>query len=315
MRTEKSVLISLFLPVCCVLAMFACGDLQGQELPAGSKFRDCDQCPEMIVIPAGSFLMGSTTEAAADAAEQPQHEVSIANAFAVSRTEITFAQWDACAAADICLQADDGGNGRGNLPVVNVSWQGAQAYVGWLNSITGEHYRLLSEAEFEYATRAGTTTPWFWGDAGSSGKACEYANLFDKSGGQANPDSSSPALDCDDGYARSAPVGTYKPNPFGLSDITGNVSEWVADCYQEGYVDAPDDGSVRKPEPPCEKKFEGICMDKFDSAEAGGECKQRVVRGGSWADGESAARAASRTALDVGARNDRVGFRVARDLD
>ena len=315
MRTEKSVLISLFLHLLCVLVMLVGNDAQGQQLPGGSQFRDCEQCPEMIVIPAGSFLMGSRSGEAGRADEQPQHEVSIAYAFAVSRTEITFAQWGACAAADICLQGGDGGRGVGDLPLVNVSWEGALAYVGWLNSITGEHYRLLSEAEFEYAARGGTTTPWFWGNVGDSAKACEFANLFDKTGEQAHPDFSSPAIDCNDGYAQSAPVGSYKPNPFGLADIIGNVSEWVADCYEKGYVDAPDNGSVRKVEPPCEKKFEGICMDKFDSAAAGGECKERVVRGGSWADGASAARAASRMGQGTGVMNDRTGFRVARELD
>ena len=320
MKTERSVLFSLFLPLCSVLAIsilaiFGHNDARGQELPGGSKFRDCDKCPEMIVIPAGTFLMGSPSEAAARADEQPQHEVSIAYAFAVSRTEITFDQWNACSDADICLKGGDSGHGRGDLPVFNVSWNDAQAYVGWLNAITGKHYRLLSESEFEYATRAGTTTPWFWGNAGASGKACEFANLFDKAGKQANPDSSSTAVDCDDGYAQSAPVGTYKPNPFGLADITGNVGEWVEDCYEAGYDDAPNDGSVRKREPPCEKKFEGICMDKFDSAAASGECEERVVRGGSWADGVSAARAAYRLAQGVGVRNERIGFRIARDLE
>jgi formylglycine-generating enzyme required for sulfatase activity len=314
MKTEKSALFRSFLLLCCVLVVFGHNHAQGQELPAGSSFRDCAQCPEMIVIPAGAFLMGSSSEDAANADEQPQHEVSIANAFAVSRTEITFDQWNACSAADICVQGGSGGHGRGDLPVSNVSWNDAQAYVGWLNATTGEHYRLLSEAEFEYATRAGTTTPWFWGNAGASGKACEFANLFDQAGKGANPDSSTPALDCDDGYAQGAPVGTYKANPFGLADITGNLSEWVEDCYEAGYTDAPDDGSVRKREPPCEKKFEGICMDKFDSAAASGECEQRVVRGGSWADALSAARAASRRAESVGVRNDRIGFRVARGL-
>jgi len=315
MKTQNSAFISLILPALAVISLLPGADARGQDLPGGATFRDCDQCPEMIVIPAGAFLMGSPAEESAHVDEQPQHEVSIANAFAVSTTEITFDQWDACTAADICPSASDDGHGRGKNPVINVSWNDAQAYVGWLHEITGEHYRLLSEAEFEYATRAGTTTPWFWGNAGASDKACEFANLYDQAGKQANPDFPGPALDCNDGYARSAPVGKYKPNPFGLFDISGNVREWVEDCYEKGYNGAPDDGSMRLPEePPCEKKFEGICMDHFDASALEGACKKRVVRGGAWSDGAASARSAFRYAEAGDVRNNQTGLRIARDL-
>ncbi|MGD8476717.1 MAG: formylglycine-generating enzyme family protein [Burkholderiales bacterium] len=317
MKTQNCALFSLILPVLVVLALLSCAVAQGQELPGGSKFRDCEQCPEMTVIPAGTFMMGSPPADDAHADEQPQHEVSIANAFAVSRTEITFEQWNACSAAGQCLQAGEDGRGQDNYPVINVSWNDAQVYVAWLREITGEHYRLLSEAEFEYATRAGSTTPWFWGDAGASGKACKFANLYDEAGKQAHPDFSWPVLDCNDGYAQSAPVAQFQPNPFGLQDTIGNVREWVEDCYQNGYKGAPTDGSVRAPAPrPCEKKFEGICMDQYENPDAAdGTCEKRVVRGGAWSDGAATARSAYRHAEAGDTRNDRMGFRVARDLD
>jgi formylglycine-generating enzyme required for sulfatase activity len=142
-----------------------------RALKAGDPFRECDKdCPWMIVVPAGKFMMGSPeTEAGRLAHEGPQHSVTIARPFAVSMFLVTFADWDACVAVGVCPReggAVDAGWGRGTRPVINVSWEHAQAYVKWLSEMTGKQYQLLSEAEWEYAARAGTTTPFYWGDDG-----------------------------------------------------------------------------------------------------------------------------------------------------
>ncbi len=317
MKTGKIVSFGYALPALVALA-FAGGDAFGQDEAPGTRFRDCDHCPEMVVIPAGEFVMGSPLAESGHTDEKPQHKVSIANNFAVSRTEVTFDQWDACTAAGRCPKADDEGYGRGNYPVINVSWNDAKAYVTWLSESTGKHYRLLSEAEYEYAARAGTTTPWFWGEAEASwgsSKACEYANLHDEAGKEAHPMYVWSHHKCNDGYGENAPTGNYQPNAFGLYDMLGNVREWVEDCHQEGYEGAPTDGSARPHGGTCEKKFEGICMDKYEKGESeSGACEKRVVRGGAWVDGASTARSAYRYAETGDFRNYQVGVRVARDL-
>jgi len=316
--TLASIYRSLFTLV--VLGMLPAAAALAQDKTPGSTFRDCDRCPEMVVIPGGEFVMGSSQQESGHTDEKPQHNVKIANNFAVSKTEVTFDQWDVCTEAGVCPKADDEGVGRGNFPVINVSWTDAKTYVAWLGKKTGARYRLLSEAEFEYAMRAGTTTPWFWGEAEASwgsGKACEFANLHDEAGKEAHPMYVWSHHKCNDGYAENAPTAHYKPNPFGLYDMNGNVREWVEDCHQEGYEGAPTDGSVRQIAAPCEKMFEGVCMDHFEGAAAGAHgaaCEKRVVRGGAWVDGGSTARSAYRYAEAEDFRNYQVGLRVARDL-
>ena len=324
MRTSIIASVGRSLAVFLVLAVLPAGYALAQGGAPGSTFRDCDHCPEMVVIPAGEFVMGSSMKESGHTDEKPQHKVRFANNFAVSKTEVTFDQWDACSAAGRCPKAEDDGYGRGNYPAINVSWKDAHGYVAWLSESSGQTYRLLSEAEFEYVSRAGTTTPWFWGEAEASwgsSKACEYANLHDEAGKEAHPMYVWSHHKCNDGYAENAPTGQYKPNPFGLHDVTGNVREWVEDCHQEGYEGAPTDGSVRAHGPACEKMWEGMCMDEVEGgtvkAAAGGEgaCEKRVVRGGAWVDGGSTARSAYRYAEAEDFRNYQVGFRVARDLD
>jgi formylglycine-generating enzyme required for sulfatase activity len=208
---------------------------------------------------------------------------------------VTFEQWDACTAAGRCPRAADDGYGRGSYPAINVSWTDAQGYVAWLSESTGKRYRLLSESEWEYAARAGTTTPWFWGpeeDSYGNRKACEYANTHDESGKEAHPMYVWSEHRCADGYAENAPTAKYKPNAFGLHDMLGNVREWVQDCHIEGYEGAPADGSARDASP----------------------CGARVVRGGAWVDGPSTSRSAYRYAEKEDFRNYQVGFRVAREL-
>jgi len=218
--------------------------------------------------------MGSPRAEGSDA-EGPQHKVTIARPFAVSRYEITFDEWDACVAAVGCKhKPSDEGWGRGKRPVINVSWDDAQAYVVWLSKKTGKKYRLLSEAEWEYAARAGTTTRYPWGDEPGSNRANFYGSGSQWSGKQ------------------TAPVGSFEPNAFGLYDMIGNVWEWVQDCHAERYSESIRDGSA------------------FETQ----NCGLRVVRGGSWGNGPEFARVANRSRSEPTVRGINHGFRLARTL-
>ena len=197
-------------------------------MAAGEVFRDCPSCPEMVVLPAGIFTMGSRDK------RSRYHPVTIAQPFAVGRYEVTFAEWDACVAQGGCkgYQPADNNWGRDRRPVINVSWEDVQDYLYWLDRKTGESYRLLSEAEWEYAVRAGTTADNYWGDSASS-EICAYANV------------SGQRFACAQGEREvTAPVGSFRPNPFGLYDMIGNVQEWTADCWNYTYDGAPADGSA-----------------------------------------------------------------------
>ena len=190
----------------------------------GRVFRDCAACPEMVVVPAGSFTMGSpASEKGRWDDEGPRHRVTIGYSLAVGVYEVTFAEWDACVRAGACgrYRPDDEGWGRGGRPVINVSWEDAREYVRWLSRETGAPYRLLSEAEWEYVARAGTETARYWGDSESG--QCLNANGDDDD------------VNCTDGYANTAPVGSFQPNTFGLYDVLGNVWEWTEDCWNRNY--------------------------------------------------------------------------------
>jgi len=229
----------------------------------------------MIIIPAGKFIMGSPeNELDRRASEGPQHEVTIAKAFAVSRFEVTFEEWEACVAAAACPQVTDHW-GRGEMPVINVSWGDAKQYVGWLSQLTRKEYRLLTEAEWEYAARAGATTRYSWGDDPSMGSA-----NCDGCGGHWK-------------LQQTAPVGSLKPNAFGLHDMHGNVWEWVEDSWHENYDGAPTDGSAWL---------------------RGGDPSYRIVRGGSWRNESEVVRAAVRVRRNINVRFDTLGFRIARTL-
>lgn len=248
-------------------------DLNGLAPPG---FRDCAECPEMIAIPAGSFMMGSpAAEPGRLSDEGPQRQVVIARPLAIGKYEVTFAEWDACVASGGCngYRPDDLGWGRDHRPVINVSWQDAQSYVQWLSRRSGHRYRLLSEAEWEYAARAGTTTARYWGDAIGDGHAVcgECGSQWDKK--------------------LTAPVGSFRPNPFGLHDMLGNVWEWTEDCYHDSYAGAPADGSARI---------------------SGAGCRLRVLRGGTWLIDPGDLRAAFRFRNGSGVRYPFAGFRVAR---
>ncbi len=254
---------------------------QVRALKPGDSFKECTgDCPEMIVIPAGSFAMGSPELRYGSLT--PQHTVTIAKPFAVSKYEVTFADWDACIAGGGCTtwNPNDSGWGRGNRPVIYVSSANAEQYVTWLSQVTGKSYRLLSEAEYEYAARGGMTTAYPWGD-----------DLQLKGAAMANCDGCGSKWDS----AQTAPVGSFPPNKFGLYDIAGNVWEWTQDCWHRNYKGAPTDGSAWL-------------------ADNGGDCSQRILRGGSWRDLPDALRPVVRTRLPSFYQYNALGFRVARAL-
>src|SRR5580704_15189955 len=182
----------------------------------GEIFRDCDDCPELVVVPPGDFVMGSNDTPY----EKPERTISIKRPFAIGRREVTFAEWDQCADAGACkYKPEDHGWGRGDRPVINVSWDDAKLYVGWLSQKTGQKYRLPSETEWEYAARAGTKTPFWWGkDAGSGHAQCDNCGSPIKQ--------------------QVVPVGSFRPNGFGLYDTAGNAAEWVEDCWNDNYRNA-----------------------------------------------------------------------------
>ena len=253
-----------------------------QELQPGTVFHDCDECPTMVVIPAGSFTQGSLeSEPQSSPNERPQREVSVP-AFAMGRTAVTFAEWDACVADGGCTHnPGDFGWGRANRPVINVSWNDAQQYVTWLSNKTGHDYRLPSESEWEYATRAGTTGRFNTGDCITTDQANFHGGF--------------PATGCPTGILRNQtlPVGSFSPNAFGLYDTHGNTWEWVQDCWNASYNGAPTNGS----------------------AWMSGDCSLAVLRGGSWGGAGGGLRSAARHRDTRGDRFIDVGFRVARSVE
>ena len=251
------------------------------SLEKGKTFQDCTDCPTMAVIPGGTFWMGSPEGQGQGKREQPQHQVTIAIGFAVSIHETTFDQWDTCVKYGDCRPGVNSGSWeRGKRPVINVTWNDAKTYTRWLSRMTGQNYRLLSEAEWEYAARAAKPesaetdqTLYFFGndDEAQLPKYAWYA----------------------DGKNRDPhEVGQLKPNPNGLYDIYGNVWEWVEDCFKEGYAPSQTDGKAWTAEP----------------------CGKHVMRGGSFRYRASMLRSAARGLDGVDTRDDDRGFRVARQL-
>jgi formylglycine-generating enzyme required for sulfatase activity len=230
----------------------------------------------MIVVPSGSFMMGAPPdEAAQDASAGPQHVVSFAKPFAVSRYQLTFDEWEACVAYGDCKAKEENGWGRGNRPVIFISWKDAKAYVAWLARMTSKPYRLLSEAEYEYVARAGAHTSYPWGeDIGNRNANCDGCGSR-----------------WDD--MQTAPVGSFPPNRFGVYDMAGNVWEWVEDCLHKDYKGAPNDGS---------------------SWIDGGICGTRVQRGGGWDSPIDLLRSFYRNWNATDNSDKDFGFRVARTL-
>ena len=271
----------------------------------GQTFRDCPECPEMVALPSGSFRMGClSNDGSCYPDEFPVHGVTIARPFALGVYEVTFAQWDACVAAGGCggRRPDDGGWGRGDRPVINVSWEDAQLYVQWLSRRTGHGYRLPSESEWEYAARSGTSTKYWWGD----GVGVSRANC-DGCGSRWDDRS-------------TAPVGSFAASPWGLHDMHGNVWEWVGDCWNHcwngSYEGAPADGSARNSED-CAILLRRLLQwlrPADGSARNSEDCTVRVLRGGSWKGKPRLLRSATRNWLNPGNRVNPGGFRVARTL-
>ena len=254
------------------------GQLEVELVPwsVGDVFRDCPSCPEMVVVPAGAFMMGSPASEGGGW-ERPRRRVEIARPFAMGVHEVTFAEWEACADDGGCgrRRPGDYGWGRGTRPVINVSWEDVQGYVAWLSRETGEEYRLPSEAEWEYAARAGTETRYSWGDEiGSNRASC--TGCGSRWDGE-----------------RTAPVGSLPPNAWGLYDMHGNVQEWTEDCWNDSYRGAPSDGS----------------------AWLSGNCGFRVLRGGGFYDLSVFLRSANRYWTGTGFGFSNVGFRVARTMN
>ncbi len=250
-----------------------------QALKPKDSFRECaseqgkDYCPEMVVIPAGSFVMGSPpTEKGRYITEGPQRRITIAQPFAVSKFELTFDEWDTCVAYGDCPQAWDFGWGRGQRPVIHVNWDDAQHYIAWLSRMTSKPYRLLTEAEYEYATRGDAQSAYPWGDdIGKNNANCNgCGSQWDNS--------------------QTAPVGSFAPNGFGLYDMVGNIWEWVEDCAHNNNDGAPTNGSAWT---------------------EGGNCNFHVVRGGSWDVTPVNVRSAVRYWLPE-VRGRGLGFRVGR---
>jgi formylglycine-generating enzyme required for sulfatase activity len=231
----------------------------------------------MVVIPAGWFRMGTAEKGYARSfREEPKHRVTITKPFAAGKFEVTFAEWRACVANGGCknYRSNDHGWGRGRRPVINVSWDDAKSYISWLSRKTGQNYRLLTESEWEYVARAGSTTRYSWGPEVDRNKA--------------NCDGCGSRWDS----RQTAPVGRFKANGFGLHDLLGNVSEWVEDCWNKTYRGAPSDGSA------------------WNS----GKCGRRVLRGGSWLDSYVDVRSAYRISNRFKTRFGTNGFRIAKTL-
>lgn len=281
--------------------------------------RDCPTCPEIVVVPSGSFPMGTPggdSEADADTGETPQVAVNIEKSFGLSKTEITTAQYGefvresgykpegGCRLWNDRWLDDPKADWRGtgqmkspkpNAPAVCVNWRDAQAYAMWLSAKTGRTYRLPSEAEWEYAARAGSTGPRPYPASSeeiSISYACENANVYDVTAQGAYP-FPYPFARCKDGFEDLAAVASFKPNAFGLYDMIGNVAEWVEDCYTASYFGRP----------PGQRAW------TWD-----GGCEARGLRGGSWASRPADARSAKRDNAAPGLRATTIGFRIARDL-
>lgn len=277
------------------------------------------QAPAMVVVPTGKFLMGSPDgETGHDPDEAPVHEVQVDKGFAMARSSVTIGQFrDFVRSSGYVPQSqtmgggsvydeqsgglrdetsvtwqDDyaGKPGQERLPVINVSWNDAKAYADWLSQRSGKKYRLPSEAEFEYALRAGSTTRYWWGDSNPNGRIENLTGGGDRSGSGRRWSNAFSGYK--DGYWGPAPVMSFTPNPFGLYDMGGNVSEWVADCWHDNYIRAP----------------------RTAEAWVNPGCTRRVIRGGSWGSAPDMVRSAYRQGAAADLRNARVGFRIVREL-
>jgi len=285
----RALTASIVLPLVFGIASALAEPLTATEergLKPKDSFKECETCPEVTVVPAGSFTMGSPESERAPnrySPEIPQHSVTFSRPFAVGKFAVTFAEWDACVADGGCngYRPSDQGWGRDRRPVINVSWNDAKAYVAWLSRKTGKTYRLLSEAEREYVTRAGTTTTFWWGSSMSPQQANYDGNYILNDGSSKG-----------EFREKTVPVDSFQSNPWGLYQVHGNVYDWVEDCWNRNYTGAPTDGS----------------------AWTSGDCSNRVLRGGSWTSFPRDLRSALRIGSATVDRGNQFGFRVGRTL-
>jgi formylglycine-generating enzyme required for sulfatase activity len=296
-----------------VLVMAATATVAAEQ-KLGEAFKDCPTCPEMVVLPQGKTWLGAEPwDQDMKTSWGKLREVTIGYSLAIARHEVTRAQYREFVAATkykspttscntwgfnrILGQTEGytwdhpGQPQREDSPVVCVSWEDATAFTKWLAKKTGKPYRLLSSTEFEYATRAGTRGPWFWGS--DNAKACEFANVADDTYRRLY--SYGPVFNCNDGWERVAPVGSFKPNPWGLHDMLGNAWEWSEDCFHADMSNVPTDGRAWM-------------------AEDNGDCKARTPRGGAWASGTDWLKAISQSRDPIEYHSQLLGFRVALTL-
>jgi formylglycine-generating enzyme required for sulfatase activity len=303
MKQSRCLFVLLF-ALGMALSWSAHGQNGESALQPGQTFKECRNCPEMVVLPPGRFVMGSPPDEPLRRDNERQQEVTLPRAFALAKTAVTWDQWEACvrdgrcdgAGVDIALRTRDNGEpnpdyrdyGRGNRPVVGLSWYDAQAFVGWLNAKTGEDdaYRLPSEAEWEYAARAGTSTAFPWGaeldhDHGNFGQ--DGNGLGGRAEGR------------DVWVNETAPVASFPPNAFGLYDMHGNTFEWTEDCYEADRAHAPSNGAANKE----------------------GNCANRVFRNGTFLSNPYMQRSARRGAPYPATQRGRnyLSFRVAKTLE
>lgn len=278
---------------------------------SGASYWECALCTEMVIAPAGVYTIGSPAdEPGRTKDEGPRRRVVISTALAVGRYEVTRGEYEAFlrdtghpvrggCVTDRAKQGtwapephtnlrDPGFAQTDNHPVVCVTWDDAQAYIAWLNARTRGGYRLLTEAEWEYLARAGATTAYPWGPSADTG--CAYANTADAAARRKYPDW--PAAACDDGAINTMPVGSYRPNAFGLYDMIGNVEEWTQDCATASYADLPTHGSATK----------------------AGDCARHIVRSSSWGAVPADSRVANRIRYPTPQVDDSIGFRLAKTL-
>jgi len=271
-------------------------------LEPGDEFSDCPDCPVMVVVPAGMFTMGSPTSENLRADDEgPQHSVTISKAFAVGKFEITKGQYavfmldtnhdpgegcyvwrDSKFSKDVTANWSNPGYKQNDRePVACVNWNDAQSYVAWLSNKTGKHYRLLTEAEWEFAARAGTVTAFWFGETITTSQANFRGAVTDNGSSE------------EGSRGRTIDVGSFPPNNFGLYDIHGNITEWIEDCWNDSYTDGP----------------------RNEAARSSGDCNRRMLRGGSWQDQPMHVRSADRLRYNPDSRNSYIGFRIARALD
>jgi formylglycine-generating enzyme required for sulfatase activity len=275
-------------------------------IPPGTAMRDCPTCPVLTVLPTGRFAQGSAPAENASTFEKPLHWVMIAHPIALSSNAVTVDEFrEFVAATGRDMQGCDTYDGEwrhraenswespgfaqtGSHPVTCASWNDAKAYAAWLSAKTGQHYRLPSASEWEYAARAGAAAAQPWRADGSG--ACANANVADLSAGHRYPGWA--VFDCNDGFVQTSPVGSFKANSFGLNDMLGNVFQWTEDCWNADYEGAPIDGAAR----------------------VDGDCAERELRGGSWFSSPTYVRANYRNHFAVDYRTSSVGIRLARDI-